>query len=154
MKLNVDGSIFINYDAGCRRVLRDRSGRWLLGFCKKLGTSYILMAELWVIISTLELIEKEIFPTAILESDSLAKFSQDLDFLGLMSCIILIWNVVLCCFRTFLGLLASQSSLDDPLQLSFGVSPPSLPPKKNSIKVKNLFIGTISFPLIYHVTSF
>ncbi|KAK9990476.1 hypothetical protein SO802_025461 [Lithocarpus litseifolius] len=50
MKLNTDGSsLGISSLAGGGGVIRDWTGRWIVGFSRKIGIATNLMAELWAI---------------------------------------------------------------------------------------------------------
>lgn len=46
LKLNTNASI-INGHAGVGGLIRDSNGNWVEGFSKSIGTSSVLMAELW-----------------------------------------------------------------------------------------------------------
>lgn len=51
MKCNVDGSVRNgNSSALCADVFRDASGMWMFGFVHNLGSSSIVVAELWGIL--------------------------------------------------------------------------------------------------------
>ena len=50
MKLNTDGSLLgIPGLAGGGGVIRDWTGRWIVGFSRNIGIASSLMAELWAI---------------------------------------------------------------------------------------------------------
>ncbi|XP_057432927.1 uncharacterized protein LOC130725742 [Lotus japonicus] len=70
VKYNVDGSVWASGEAACGGVLRDSSGRWLQGFCRRLGTSNALLAELWAIWVAVESLRAVSFPKVVIESDS------------------------------------------------------------------------------------
>lgn len=56
VKFNVDGSVWDTGEAACGGVLRDCSRHWIHGFCRILGTSNHLLAELWAIRTTLDVL--------------------------------------------------------------------------------------------------
>lgn len=70
--INVDGSVCgpLNI-ASCGGVCKDSPGRWLRGFSRNLGSSYVLVAELWGILMATELAWDWKLPKVIMESDSL-----------------------------------------------------------------------------------
>ena len=50
MKLNTNGSSLGNLGiAGGGGVIQDKSGRWVVGFSRKIGIATGLLAELWAI---------------------------------------------------------------------------------------------------------
>ncbi|MCI34447.1 ribonuclease H protein, partial [Trifolium medium] len=71
IKCNTDGALVAqNQQAGCGGVFRNESGAWLGGFARKLGSCSTLMAELWGILSALQLATEKGYRKVILESDS------------------------------------------------------------------------------------
>lgn len=72
VKCNVDGACKGGGAAtGCGGVLRDNSGRWLLGFHRGLGMGTVLNAELWGIFLGLQTAWNQGYQKIWLESDSL-----------------------------------------------------------------------------------
>lgn len=70
-KFNVDGSVRNpNSLAACGGVCRDDSGKWVLDFCRNLGSSNILVVEFWGILTALKIAWDEQLHKVILESDS------------------------------------------------------------------------------------
>lgn len=54
-KCNTDGACLDGgRNIGCDSVLRDDSGRWIIGFTRGIGEGSVLTAELWGIITSLE----------------------------------------------------------------------------------------------------
>lgn len=71
VKGNIDGSVKQGSGAvACGGAFREDSGRWLVGFAKNLGMSNVLMAELWGILTALQIAWRERFPKVWIESDS------------------------------------------------------------------------------------
>ncbi|MCI20290.1 ribonuclease H protein, partial [Trifolium medium] len=71
IKCNTDGALVSqNQQADCGGVFRNESGAWLGGFARKLGSCSALMAELWGILSALQLAKEKGYRKVILESDS------------------------------------------------------------------------------------
>ncbi|KAF7842450.1 RNA-directed DNA polymerase [Senna tora] len=73
VKLNVDGSCWTHTGAiSCGGVLRDGSGRWILGFTRRMGRGNSTMAEAWAIKTGLEKAWELNLKRVIVESDSLS----------------------------------------------------------------------------------
>ncbi|KAK4255866.1 hypothetical protein QN277_008804 [Acacia crassicarpa] len=73
LKLNVDGAAKgEDRLAGCGGLIRDDSGKWISGFARKLGRCSAIQAELWAVISGLELASGLQIQNIIVESDSSA----------------------------------------------------------------------------------
>ncbi|XP_057419026.1 uncharacterized protein LOC130713258 [Lotus japonicus] len=71
IKCNTDGSVRGSSGlATSGGVFRDEFGQWKLGFCRNLGSSNVLWAELWGIFSAISLAWRRSFPKVIIESDS------------------------------------------------------------------------------------
>lgn len=60
----------MNGASACGGVARDSSGRWIQGFCKQLGTSNPLFAELWAIRTAVEMLGALKQPRVVIECDS------------------------------------------------------------------------------------
>lgn len=56
--------------ASCGGVCRDELGQWVFGFCRNIGSSNVLWAELWGIFIVLALAWSRGIPRVIVESDS------------------------------------------------------------------------------------
>ena len=70
-KCNVDGSVKQDQKvAACGGVFRDASGAWIFGFCHNLGSSSVVVAEIWGLISALYLAWDRGIRRLILEADS------------------------------------------------------------------------------------
>lgn len=71
VKANADGSVNSNSAmATCGGVFRDDTGRWILGFARKMGSSNVLMAELWGIFTALSIAWDNNLRKIWVESDS------------------------------------------------------------------------------------
>lgn len=69
-KCNVDGFLRRTLkEAGCEGICRNDSG-YLFGFCRKLGFSSVLMAELWAVLTTIIVSLGRGLRKLIIESDS------------------------------------------------------------------------------------
>lgn len=56
--------------ATCGDVCRNPSGQWIVGFARKLGSSNVLMAELWGIFTALSIAWEQQLTKVWVESDS------------------------------------------------------------------------------------
>ncbi|KAJ1401402.1 Ribonuclease H domain [Sesbania bispinosa] len=65
VSMQEDGSL-----VGCGECFRDSSGRWLSGFIRRLGRSFISGAELWAIYIAIVVAKDANIPKLIIESDS------------------------------------------------------------------------------------
>lgn len=70
LKCNVDGSVWHSRETSRGRVIRDCDGNWVRAFSRRLGTSNPLLAELWDIRTTVDLIVQDSLPEVVVESDS------------------------------------------------------------------------------------
>jgi ribonuclease HI len=71
IKCNTDGALIAqNHQAGCGGVFRDESGSWLGGFARMIGNCSVLMAELWGILSALQMAQEKGYQKVIVETDS------------------------------------------------------------------------------------
>lgn len=69
-KLNVDGATKgVENIAGCRGLIRGADGRWVAGFAKKLGACSAIKAELWAVLTGLQLAVNLHMSQLIVESD-------------------------------------------------------------------------------------
>ncbi|KAF7814111.1 putative ribonuclease H protein At1g65750 family [Senna tora] len=73
VKINVDGSVDPSSfgSSACGGVLRDRDGNFLCGFIRNVGSCSIILADLWGILSGLQVAWNRGFKKVILETDSL-----------------------------------------------------------------------------------
>ncbi|KAF7826588.1 ribonuclease H [Senna tora] len=72
VKLNVDGSYWNHIkSSGCGGVIRDYRGRWILGFARRMGRGSSINAEVWGILTGLQVAWDLGVSGVILESDSL-----------------------------------------------------------------------------------
>jgi len=73
MKLNTDGSSLGNLGlAGGGGVVQDWTGRWIVGFTRKIGITTSLLAELWAIQDGLMLCIERNFSKVEVELDAKA----------------------------------------------------------------------------------
>lgn len=73
VKFNVDGACKgLGKAAGCGGVLRDASGSWILGFSKSIGNCNSFEAELWGLLTGLEVAWDVGFKKICMELDSKA----------------------------------------------------------------------------------
>lgn len=71
VKLNIEGSSsMVQGSAGAGGIIRDESGKWLLGYSKNLGTSNSLASELWALYHGLNLVWERGFRKVLVECDS------------------------------------------------------------------------------------
>ncbi|WJX29889.1 hypothetical protein P8452_18486 [Trifolium repens] len=71
IKCNTDGAVIAqNHQAGCGGVFRDESGSWMRGFARMVGNCSVIMAELWGILSALQVIQENGYQKVIIETDS------------------------------------------------------------------------------------
>ncbi|KAJ4713180.1 Ribonuclease H protein [Melia azedarach] len=71
VKLNIEGcSSGVQGSAGAGGIIRDESGKWLLGYSKNLGTSNRLASELWALYHGLDLVLERGFRKVLVESVS------------------------------------------------------------------------------------
>jgi len=71
IKLNCDGSYKDTLGlAGCGGLLRNSDGRWLKGYCRKIGTCDALTAEMWGMFLGMQLAWRQGFHHLQVESDS------------------------------------------------------------------------------------
>ena len=72
IKINSDGSTFGEYEwVAYGALARDDRGRWIEGFCGRIGYATPLQAKLWGIRRAMKLANKKAWSEAIVETDSL-----------------------------------------------------------------------------------
>lgn len=82
VKINVDGSVTACDDiASAGGLIRDESGLWLHGFMLNIGSTSVLLAELWAIYHGLLVCWNLGFRTVLLESDSVKALQQVIHFM-------------------------------------------------------------------------
>ncbi|ESR53983.1 hypothetical protein CICLE_v10021474mg [Citrus x clementina] len=71
VKLNIEGSSSrAQGSAGAGGIVRDESGKWILGYSKNLGTSNSLASELWALYHGLNLVWERGFRKVLVECNS------------------------------------------------------------------------------------
>ncbi|KAH9778145.1 RNase H domain-containing protein [Citrus sinensis] len=71
VKLNIEGSSSrVQGSAGAGGIVRDESGKWILGYSKNLGTSNSLASELWALYHGLNLVWERGFRKVLVECNS------------------------------------------------------------------------------------
>ncbi|KAF7829792.1 putative calcium-binding protein CML44 [Senna tora] len=72
LTVNTDGSHKPDTDSiSCGGVMRDHNGNWVKGFAKKLGKGGVLQAELWSILTGLQILKDMNMDKVIFEVDSM-----------------------------------------------------------------------------------
>ena len=102
-KFNVDGAVSLHsFRAGCGGVMRDASGKWVVGFTKELGIWQAFSAEVWAILEGLMIAWDMGFKNIIIETDAeeVVQFilegtdSESLQLLKIRELLRKDWNVI------------------------------------------------------------